>query len=57
MEIQKKTWNQPAARRTETVGFRLYRDQIARLNSGYKGKSSEIVRALLDKFLAGKIQI
>jgi hypothetical protein len=40
----------PADRPTTTLGVRIYKDQIVKLDDCYEGNSSALVRFLLDKY-------
>jgi hypothetical protein len=48
-------YQQTAIRRTEIKGFRIYRDQITRLQASFNGNSSKLIRVLLDSFFDGDL--
>lgn len=48
-------YRRPADRRTTIVPFRIYRDQKDNLEANYEGRSSELVRFLLDKYFKNEL--
>lgn len=48
-------YRQRPPRPMTNLGFRIYEDQKTKLANEYVGKSSELVRILLDKFFRGEL--
>ena len=54
--IEIPAYRRPALRPMQGAGFRIYCDQKLRIDQEYSERgSSELVRALLDKFFRGEI--
>lgn len=54
-EKEVPAYRKPADRRTESVGFRIYRDQSEYLDNNLKSDKSKLIRFLLDYYIQGKI--
>ena len=49
-DTQIPSYRRPADRPTTTLGVRIYKDQVSKLDDCYEGNSSALVRFLLDKY-------